>query len=96
MSIKGQKLLHQDLFSYLGGDGGSVEVQLGVGELVAGVDREGFGVDLVGVREPARLEGIVALVLLGSDHSRPLKLHKNHISLKKVSSLARRTGSLGQ
>ena len=50
--------------SHLGSDGGSVEVQLGVGGAVVGVDGEGLGVQGEGLGELAPLEGVVAFLLL--------------------------------
>ena len=50
--------------SYLDGGGSPVEVQLGVGALVEGVDLKGLGVEVVGLLPLLALERGVALLLL--------------------------------
>ena len=52
------------LLNYLCRNSSPVEVQLGVGELVARVDGQGLGVEAVRVAPLAGLEGGVAFLLL--------------------------------
>jgi hypothetical protein len=56
------KLISWD--KYLGSNGGSVEIELGVGELVARVDGEGLGVQVVCLGPLRALEGGVTVFLL--------------------------------
>ena len=60
--FKGQAKERQktDLGSY----GGPIEVELGVGELVAGVNGQSLGVEVVSFLPLAALEGRVAVLLL--------------------------------
>ncbi len=56
------KLISWD--KYLGSNGGSVKIELGVGELVARVDGEGLGVQVVRLGPLRALEGGVTVFLL--------------------------------